>query len=141
MKYLGHVFSAKGTLPNEDKIEVVRNWAILNDVTKLRQFLGIALSYRRYIHYFADIAGPLHQLTHERVPFTWSAECQKAFKQLKEALSTAPVLVYPQFHANAGQFVLHTDASESGLGCVLEQDNRVVAYASRSWTKRRNITV
>ena len=65
LKYLGHVFSAKRTLPNEDKIEVVRNWAIPNDVTELRRFLGIASYYRRYIHHFADIAGPLHQLTHK----------------------------------------------------------------------------
>ena len=53
-------------------------------------------------------------------------------------MSTAPVLAYPQFRAIAGQFVLHTDASESGLGWVLEQDNRMLAYASRSSTKVEN---
>ena len=94
--------------------------------------------YRRYIHHFADIAGPLHQLTYKGLPFTWSAEWQEAFKQLKEALSTASVLAYPHFRANADQFVLHTDASESGLGWVLKQDNRVVAYASKSSTNVEN---
>ena len=113
----------------------MRNWAIPNNVTELRWFLEIASYYLRYIHQFSDIAGPLHQLTHKGVSFTWSAECQEALKQLKEALSNAPVLAYPQFHANAGQLVLHTDASESGLGRVLEQANRVVAYASWSLTK------
>ena len=89
-------------LPNEDKIEVVKNWAIPNDVTELRWFLEIASYYWRYLHHFADIAGPLHQLTHKGVTFAWSAKCQEAFKQLKEALSTASALTYPQFHANAG---------------------------------------
>ena len=114
----------------------MRNWAIPNDVRELRRFLGIVSYYRRYIHHFADIAGPLHQLTQKQVPFTWSAECQKAFKQLKKSLSIAlswrthsftrmlPNLFCTQMRVNLDWGVY-----------VLEQDNRVVAYASRSLIK------
>ena len=132
--YLGHVISPEGIGPNPEKVEAVERFPIPTSVKGVRQFLGLASYYRRFIPSFAKIAAPLHALTRQDVPFYWSLACQDAFQQLKDALVNPPVLVYPDFEK---PFVLHTDASKEGLGAVLEQekeDGRMhpVAYASRS---------
>ena len=134
VSYLGHVFSANGVAPDNNKVQVVQDWPTPKDVVTLRQFLGLASYYRRYIRRFADLAAPLYHLTQNGVPFEWSPVCQNAFQSLKDALTSAPVLAYPRFDSKAASFVLHTDASDNGLGAVLEQDGRVVAYASRTLT-------
>ena len=103
--------------------------------SEVRRFLGLASYYRRYILHFADISKPLNSLTQKDVSFKWSNECAHAFNELKSKLITAPILCYPQFHQNASQFVLQTDASAAGLGVVLEQDGHVIAYASRTLNK------
>lgn len=105
------------------------------DATGVRQFLGFASYYRRFVSNFATIASPLHALTRKHV----TAECEEASLKLKEALTTAPVLVYPRFGPNCF-FILETDASTVGLGAVLSQtqdDGTVhpIAYASRSVDK------
>ena len=88
----------------------VRDFPEPTDVNKVRQFLGLASYYRRFIPEFAKIANLLHALT----------KCQEAFDKLKELITTAPVLSYPQFEANL-EFILETDASTCGLGAVLDQ--------------------
>ena len=103
--------------------------------SEVRRFLGLASYYRRYILHFADISKPLNSLTQKDVSFKWSNECAHAFNELKSKLITAPILSYPQFHQNASQFVLQTDASAAGLCAVLEQDGHVIAYASRTLNK------
>ena len=124
------------------KIKSVCDWPVSTTVQAVRQFLGLASYYRRYIHKFADIAGPLHQLTQKGIMFEWTSACNRAFCTLKERLTQAPILVYPQFHHNASKFTLQTDASASGLGAVLEQAYYVVAYASHTLTKsERNYSV
>ena len=133
--YLGHSFSARGMSPGDKKVQAVQEWPVSADVTALHSFLGLASYYRRYIPRFADVAAPLYHLTQEGVPFNWEAECEQAFQRLKDLLTTAPVLVYPQFQDDASAFILHTDASEGGLGAVLEQDGWVVAYASCALTQ------
>ena len=100
-------------------------------LTHVRQFLGFTSYYRRYIHHFSDIAAPLKNLTKKGAPFIWSQECENAFTTLKQHLTHAPVLAYPQFDHQASEFSLQTDASAFGIGAVLEQDGRVIAYASR----------
>lgn len=132
VRYLGHVFSASGMSPDQEKIQAVREWPVPTNATEVRQFLGLASYYRRYIHQFANIAKPLNVLTQKNTPFTWSSECEASFNTLKQKLTQAPILAYPAFHRNAGPFVLETDASAVGLGAVLEQDGHVIAYASRS---------
>ena len=101
----------------------------------VRQFLGMA-SYRRFIRSFAKIAAPLHALSRQDIPFCWSLACPNAFQQLKDALVSPPVLVYPDFQK---PFVLHTDACKEGLGAVLEQKSdghlHPVAFSSRSLNK------
>ena len=142
VKYLGHVFSEKGMEPDPQKTSAVRDWPTPVDVSNLRSFLGLASYYRRYIHQFAEIAGPLHHLTNKGVPFIWSGTCQAAFVQLKEKLTQAPVLTYPFFGPSADPFSLQTDASSTGIGAILEQGGHVVAYASRTLSpSERNYSV
>ena len=132
--YLGHIFSETGMAPDPQKVQAVHDWPAPADSTAVRQFLGLASYYRRYILQFADIAAPLHALIKKGVAFAWTQECADAFTTLKNHLLRAPVLAYPRFSPQASEFVLQTDASAVGLGAVLEQDGHVIAYASRSLT-------
>lgn len=130
--YLGHIISSEGIGPNPEKVEAVQRFPVPATVKTVRQFLGLASYYCRFIPSFAKVASPLHTLTRQDVPFCWTMSCQNAFQQLKDALVSSPVLVYPDFQK---EFVLHTDASKEGLGAVLEQiqdDGRLhpIAYAS-----------
>ena len=134
--YLGHVISRKGIAPDPSKTQKVKDFPIPTDVTKLKQFLGLASYYRRFIPGFAKLAHPLHSLTKKGVDFHWSVDCQRAFEKLKELLTQAPVLAYPCFGEDK-EFILETDASGEGLGAVLAQKQadgfvHPVAYASRS---------
>ena len=122
--------------PDPSKTEKVRCFPVPHDVTSMRQFIGLASYYRRFVPDFAHIAAPLHALTRKNVEFMWSEACEIAFHRLKKALITAPVLAYPKFGSGA-EFVLETDASGVGLGAVLSQlqdDGQLhpVAYASQS---------
>ena len=132
--YLGHVISGKGIAPDPAKTQKIHGYPVPTDLTKLRQFLGLASNYRRFIPGFAKVAHPLYQLMKKGVSFEWDSACKTAFNTLKNMLTTTPVLVYPQFGSDA-QFILETDASSFGLGAVLAQkqkDGQVhpVAYAS-----------
>ena len=133
--YLGHVFSKSGMRPDGSKIKAVRDWPQPTDASDIRRFLGLASYYRRYIQNFSDVAAPLSQLTQKGVLFCWSEACERAFLALKTKLTQAPILAYPQLCQTASPFVLQTDASDVGLGAVLEQDKKVIAYASRTLTK------
>ena len=142
VKYLGHLFSAKGMEPDPQKIAAVCDWAIPRNISEIRSFLGLASYYRRYIYQFADIAAPLNNLTNKGVTFMWDNNCQSAFEALKRKLTEVPVLAYPSFSLTANQLQLHTDASATGLGAVLEQGGKVVAYAGRTLTQaERNYNV
>ena len=134
--YLGHVVTKQGISPDPAKTRTVREYPPPSDRTQLRQFLGLASYYRRFVPGFAKIASPLHSLLKKETTFHWSDNCQEAFEVLKERLITTPVLAYPEF-GDGHSFVLETDASTQGLGAVLAQkksDGRVhpIAYASRS---------
>ena len=126
--FLGHVVSAEGVTVDPAKIEAVMSWQPPKTVKEIRSFLGLAGYYRRFVRGFSSIARPLTQLTRKGVRFVWTPECQAAFEKLKESLTTAPVLAAPD---GLEGFVVYTDASQSGLGCVLQQGDRVIAYASR----------
>ena len=108
VKYLAHMFSAKGMEPDPQKVAAVCDWNIPRNITELRNFLGLASYYRRYIYHFADIVFPLNNLTNKRVPFVWSNDCQSAFEILKKKLTEVPVLGYPDFSLTANQFQLYT---------------------------------
>ena len=138
MKYLSHVISAGGVSTDPGKIEVVRSWPTPRNVQDVRSFLGLASYYRRFVADFASIAQPLHKLTEKKTPFQWTGECQQAFEVLKQKLTTAPVLVYPDL---TKPFILDTDACDRGIGAVLSQmhdgQERVVAYGSRAFSKSK----
>ncbi|VVA40329.1 PREDICTED: retrotransposon, partial [Prunus dulcis] len=130
--FLGHVISAEGIYVDPQKVEAIVNWVQPTSVTEIRSFLGLAGYYRRFVEGFASIAAPLTRLTRKDVAFEWTEECEQSFQELKKRLTTAPVLALPD---NAGNFVIYSDASLQGLGCVLMQHDRVIAYASRQLKK------
>ena len=99
--YLGHVISASGIKPDPSKTAEVEAFPVPSDVTTVRQFIGLASYYRRFIPGFASIAAPLPALTKKNAVFEWTPECQTAFDHLKDLLVTAPVLAYPQFGPGA----------------------------------------
>ncbi|KAL0562094.1 hypothetical protein IC582_002544 [Cucumis melo] len=128
VSFLGHVVSKAGVSVDPAKIEAVTGWTRPSTVSEVRSFLGIAGYYRRFVENFSRIATPLTQLTRKGVPFVWSKACEDSFQTLKQKLVTAPVLTVPD---GSGSFVIYSDASKKGLGCVLMQQGKVVAYASR----------
>uniref|UniRef100_A0A5S6QV55 RNA-directed DNA polymerase n=1 Tax=Trichuris muris TaxID=70415 RepID=A0A5S6QV55_TRIMR len=129
VQYLGHVFSANGIAPNPSKVAVIESWPVPSDKKALKRFLGLTSYYRRFVAGYATISEPLYNLLREGTTFQWTNTCQIAFDDLKKRLTTAPFLTPPNFHR---PFELMTDASDTGLGAVLEQQGRVVAFASRS---------
>eukprot|EP00854_Cymbomonas_tetramitiformis_P018244 gene18244-biopygen18832 len=114
-----------GERPQHDKVAAVRDWPALENATHVRQFLGLAGYYRRFIPCFSDIAQPLTMLTKNDVEWKWGPEQQWAFEELKIALVDAPVLALPNVKAAAdgsAPFLVQTDASGVALGGVLMQD-------------------
>ena len=134
--YLGHVVSRDGIQPDPAKRDKMSSCPTPTDVSQVRQFLGLASYYRRFVPGFASIASPLHALLKKDAMFLWSVECEVAFQQLKQTLVSASVLAYPQF-SSPNPFILETDASTKCLGAVLAQqqsDSKVhpIAFASRA---------
>ncbi|KAM1011997.1 hypothetical protein FF1_047138 [Malus domestica] len=128
VRFLGHVISGEGVSVDPSKIEAVLNWERPKNVFEIRSFLGLAGYYRRFVKDFSKIVTPLTGLTKKGVKFAWSEDCEYAFKELKTRLTTAPILVLPN---GEDPYEIFTDASGQGLGAVLMQNGRVVAYASR----------
>ena len=135
VSYFGHVFLANGMIPDQEKVNTVQSWPIPKNVTTICCFLGLASYYCQYINCFTEVAAPLHNLTQTGTPFNWSPECQSVFQSSKDLLISVPVLAYPGLFSDSSPFVLHTDASEHGVGAVLEQGGQVAAYASHTLTK------
>jgi len=128
VKFLGHVISNKGVLVDLTKVEAVIQWEPQKIVIEIRSFLGLAGYYRRFIEGFSKIALPLTQLTKKGQAFVWTEKCKNSFQELKKRLTISLVLALPD---PTRHFVIICDASKMGLGCVLMQDRRVVAYSSR----------
>lgn len=130
VEYLGHVVFAPGVEPIPSKISAIQQWPIPQSTRDLRSFLRLAGFYRRFFHGYATIAAPLVKAT-TLSPFHWSTQAQLAFDQLKEVLSTAPVLALPDFTKS---FTLETDASGVGMGAVLSQQGHPIAFFSKPFT-------
>ncbi|KAM2498526.1 hypothetical protein PS1_040776 [Malus domestica] len=126
--FLGHVVSAEGIQVDSQKMAAVENWEQPRTVTEVRSFLGLPGYYRRFVKDFSVIALPLTRLTLKDVKFEWDDNCEQNFQQLKYYLTHAPVLALPD---DSGNYEVYSDASLNGLGCVLMQHGRVIAYASR----------
>ncbi|GKA19721.1 putative reverse transcriptase domain-containing protein, partial [Tanacetum coccineum] len=127
VKFLGHVINSKGIHVDPAKIKSVKDWALPKTPTKIRQFLGLAGYYRRFIEGFSKIARPMTKLTQKSVKFDWGEKAEAAFQLLKQKLCSAPILALPEGSEN---FVVYCDASHKGLGAVLMQREKVIAYAS-----------
>ena len=110
------------------KIEAIVNWKPHRNVTEIRSFLGLAGFYRRFVQGFSVIASSITRLLRKGVKFEWDDKCQSSFERLKEILVEALVLIQP---TSGRDYTVYNDASRIGLGCVLMQDGKVVAYASR----------
>ncbi|WVZ66968.1 hypothetical protein U9M48_016118 [Paspalum notatum var. saurae] len=126
--FLGHVISKGGVAVDPRKVQDVLNWKVPTTATEIRSFLGLAGYYRRFIEGFSKIAKPMTTLLGKNVKFEWTKGCQAAFEKLKKRLTTAPVLTFPDLHKT---FSVYCDASRLGLGCVLMQEGKVIAYVSR----------
>jgi hypothetical protein len=128
VKFLGHNISSEGIS--------VMDWKPPTSVHQICSFLGLARYYRRFIPDFSKIAKPMTELLKKEVKFHWNDKCEEAFHTLRKLLTTAPVLAQPD---NTKPFDVYCDASGTGLGCVLMQNNRVIAYASRAlWNHEQN---
>ncbi|GJS33059.1 putative reverse transcriptase domain-containing protein [Tanacetum coccineum] len=110
------------------KIESIKDWASPKTPTEIRQFLGLAGYYRRFIEGFSKIAKPMTKLTQKKVMFVWGDKQEAAFQLLKQKLCSAPILALPE---GSKDFIAYCDASIKGLGAVLMQRDKVIAYASR----------
>ncbi|GJW14067.1 putative reverse transcriptase domain-containing protein [Tanacetum coccineum] len=128
VQFLGHVIDSEGIHVDPAKIEAIKDWASPKTPTKIRQFLGLAGYYRRFIEGFSKIARPMTKLTQKSVKFEWGEKAEAAFQLLKQKLCSAPILALPEGSEN---FVVYCDASHKGLGAVLMQREKVIAYASR----------
>ena len=127
VRFLGHIVSASGVSVDLEKVEVVMSLERPKSVFKISSFLELVGYYRRFIEDFSRLAAPMTKLTRKEVKFKWSDLCEKGFQELKIRLTSAPILIVPE----RGQgYTVYYDASKAGLGCVLMQSGRVVAYGS-----------
>lgn len=158
VKYLGHIVSERGIETDPDKVAALKTWPKPNNLKELRTFLGFCGYYRRFVKDYSKIVKPLNELTagypplrkHTKITGSpekyhnpkdlfgdrWTPACQAAFNTIIEKLTTAPILGFADPKL---PYILHTDASTSGLGAALYQEQqgqkRVVAYASRGLSK------
>ncbi|KAD3066931.1 hypothetical protein E3N88_34811 [Mikania micrantha] len=128
VQFLGHVMNEQGIHVDKSKIEAIKNWEAPKTPTEVQQFLDLAGYYRRFIEGFSKIAQPLTALTHKDKKHLWTDKQEVAFQLLKQKLCSAPILSLPD---GTDDFVVYCDASIQGLGCVLMQRDKVIAYASR----------
>ncbi|GJT01365.1 putative reverse transcriptase domain-containing protein [Tanacetum coccineum] len=128
VQFLGHVIDSEGIHVDPAKIESVKDWASPKSPTEIRQFLGLAGYYRRFIEGFSKIAKPMTKLTQKKVKFEWGDKQEAAFQLLKQKLCSAPILALPE---GSKDFIAYCDASKKGLGTVLMQREKVISYASR----------
>ncbi|GJU02386.1 putative reverse transcriptase domain-containing protein [Tanacetum coccineum] len=125
--FLSHVIDNRGIRVDPAKIESIKDWASPKSPTEIRQFLGLAEYYRRFIEGFSKIAKSMMKLTQIGIKFDWGEKEENAFQIIKQKLCSAPILALPE---GSEDFVVYCDASHKGLGAVLMQREKVIAYAS-----------
>ncbi|GKB85704.1 putative reverse transcriptase domain-containing protein [Tanacetum coccineum] len=132
VQFLVHVIDSSEVHVDPAKIEAIKNWAAPTTPTEVRQFLGLAGYYRRFIKEFSLISKPLTKLTQKNKPYVWGDNEEEAFQTLKMKLCSAPILSLPE---GSKDFIVYCDASLKGFGVVLMQREKVIAYASRQLRK------
>jgi hypothetical protein len=128
VSFLEHVISSEGVAVDSKKVKAVVEWIRPTSMFEIWSFLGLADCYRRFIEGFSKLSGPLNALTRKNARFVWMDECEQCFQELKRQLVIAPMLALPM---ESGNFVVYSDTSKNGLGCVLMQNDNVITYASR----------
>ena len=130
--YLGYEVSSEGVHASPEKVKAIVEWPKPQSSHDVRSFLGLASYYRRFIHGFSQISGPLTELTKSKAKWRWEKDQERSFLAIKIALATAPVLRLPDFDH---QFIVTTDASDVAIGAILQQDVGMglqpIAFASR----------
>ncbi|GKC05559.1 putative reverse transcriptase domain-containing protein [Tanacetum coccineum] len=138
VQFLGHVIDSQGIHIDPAKIKSIKDWATPTTPTEIRQLLGLAGYYRRFIEGFSKIAKSLTKLTQKNVKYTYGEKEEEAFQLLKNKLCSAPILALPK---GSEDFIVYCDALHKGLGAVLMQREKVIAYASRQLkTHEKNYT-
>lgn len=132
--YLGHVVSHAGVTVDKAKVTTVTSWPRPSDTTTLRGFLGLTGYYRKFVQNYGLIAAPLTKLLNKNA-FKWTIEATEAFNKLKQALTTTPVLTLPDF---SQQFIVECDASDIGIGAVLQQQGRPISFYSHTLAQRHH---
>ncbi|XP_055802473.1 uncharacterized mitochondrial protein AtMg00860-like [Solanum dulcamara] len=125
--FLGHIVSAVGVKVDPSKMHAIVEWKPPKSPTKVMSFFGLAGYYRRFVKGFSIIDSPLTKLLRNDVKFVCDDKCQESFEKLKSLLTQAPILTPP---TEGKEYVIYSDSSHCGLGYVLMQEGKVVAYAS-----------
>lgn len=128
MYYLGHVITTEGISFDPRKMEAIMDWPTPQNFSKVRIFMGLARYYKKYVKGFSRIAAPITSLQKKEKRFEWTEKCEESFQLLKQKLTTTPILTIPDPN---GHFIVITDALGEGVGAVLMQEGKVVAFESR----------
>ena len=129
--FIGHVLTPEGVKPDPSKVEAILKMEKPSDVAAVRRLVGLTNYLSKFLNQLSELCEPLRRLTHKDVEWSWSAEQEKAFENVKQAVTSAPVLRY--FNSSEpveGQ----GDASVNGIGFVLMQNGQPVSYSSRALT-------
>ena len=123
--------NAVGIAPDPDKVNIVQEWPVPQDVKQLRQLLGLAQYFRKFMQGFANLMGRFTRMLRKNPKWEWTATHEAAFLGIKQSLLSAPVLKLP---SRDGAFTVISDASGVGIGAVLLQDGQSVAFEGRKLT-------